>query len=315
MEVTAIKLAYLFSGQGGKIEPLDQSLYLESSSFRETFDQAKSLLGVDLWNLWQSGDKRLAETRFAQPAIFVLSTALYRVIKDKLPQASALVGLSLGEYSALVAGDALDFSEGLKLIEKRGQLMQQASEEFPGAMAAVMSQDTKLIEDVCQDVSQSSGQKVQIANYNYPKQTVIGGQVDAVKTAVEALHQAGVQRIVDLPVSGAFHTPLMESANRQFLPDLEKIQFKDPIIPVVSNTTGKVFTDSSIGETLSKQMISSTRFTDCLFELQDLGVDSVVELGPGHSLVSFAKKTLKLDGYYAVNDSASLKKALAALTA
>ncbi|MDN6967917.1 ACP S-malonyltransferase [Oenococcus sp. UCMA 17063] len=311
----AIKLAYLFSGQGGKIEPLDHSLYVKSTNFRETFDQAKSILGFDLWDLWKNGDKRLAETRFAQPAIFVLSTALYRVIKDKLPQASALVGLSLGEYSALAASDALDFSTGLKLIEKRGQLMQQASEEFPGAMAAVMSQDTDLIESVCQKVSQSSGQKVQTANYNYPKQTVIGGQADAVKTAVEELHQAGVQRIVDLPVSGAFHTPLMETANQQFLSDLEKIQFKNPTIPVVSNTTGKVFKDSSIGKTLSKQMVSPTRFTDCLLELQNLGVNSVIELGPGHSLVSFAKKTLKLDGYYAVNDSASLEKALAALVA
>ncbi|MFT8487754.1 ACP S-malonyltransferase [Oenococcus sicerae] len=306
-------MAYLFSGQGGKIEPLDDTLYKNSVQFRQIFDDASTEFDTDLWQLWASGDQRLSQTRFAQPAILTLSLALHSVISKQLPDAVALAGLSLGEYSALIAGKGLDWPTGFQLITKRGQLMQDASEHFPGAMAAVMSQDTDLIERVCQEVAGDTGLIVQTANYNYPKQTVIGGEKKAVLLAVGELHKQGIARIVDLPVSGAFHTPLMASANQQFVTELQSAAVSEPEIPVISNTTGQAFTKKTIKETLAKQMVQATRFTDCLLQMGGLGVTTVIELGPGHSLTSFAKKTLKLEGYYAVSDADSLNAAVSAL--
>ncbi|MGY3744703.1 ACP S-malonyltransferase [Oenococcus kitaharae] len=309
-----MKLAYLFSGQGGKIAPLDSRLYESSPAFSKVFQRAAEISGIDFWQMWQTGDVRLEQTRFAQPAIFTLSTALYRVISNQLPAAQALVGLSLGEYSALAAAGALEWDAAFRLIQKRADLMQQASEAFPGAMAAVMSTDTDLIERVCREISQETNQIVQPANYNFPKQTVIGGQTQAVAAAVSKLTEAGIKRIVDLPVSGAFHTPLMATANDQFVQELAETDFRPMAINVISNTTGQAFQADTIKETLSRQMVSSTRFTDCLLELQRQGVTHVIELGPGHSLVSFAKKTIKLDSYQAVSDAQSLDEALAAVS-
>lgn len=310
-----IKLAYLFGGQGGKIQPIDPQIYQDNIDFRHVFQRAFIESGTDYWQMWQDGDQRLSETKIAQPAIFTLSTAFYQAINKQLPKAAALVGLSLGEYSALTAGQSIDWDIAFKLISNRGELMQDASEKFPGSMAAVMSSDIDLIEKSCQKASESTGLKAVPANYNFPKQTVIGGDRRAVSKAVEILKDAGVSRIVPLAVSGAFHTPLMEWANQTFVKKLSQVPFQQSTVPVISNTSGRTFELDNMQELLSRQMIQATRFTDCLSRLNEMGVTDVIELGPGHSLVSFAKKTLKLHGYYAVNDLDSLNKAVYELSA
>lgn len=281
----------LFSGQGGQVPYLTASDIKSYPIMAATFAEASSCLAMDMVTLWTDDHYReqLLQTQWAQPAIVTLSVALYRTWCTKHQPPAWLMGLSLGEYSALIASGALSLSAGLKLIQQRGQLMQAACNEHPGVMAAVLTANSDQVEQLCV-TAQRAGYQVSLANYNSSKQVVIGGTAAGVAVVQDQLKAAG-QRTIPLKVSGAFHTDLMAEANDLFAHVVDQTKWHPLTTPVISNTTGQPFTDKTLVPTLKKQMVTATHFAQGLAWASQQGADQVVEVGPTRSLVKFAQQT------------------------
>jgi len=229
----------------------------------------------------------LKQTKFTQPAIFIHSIAVLELLKQKGISPSASAGHSLGEYSALVTTGALSFEDGLRLVKIRGESMQQAGLEQPGTMAAIIGLEPEIIENVCKDVSGI----VQPANFNSPGQVAISGEVNAVHEAMEKLKEAGAKKVVELVVSGAFHSPLMESAQQGLLEALKKIEINDTSIPVYANVTALPVTKKEeIKELLFKQLTHPVRWMEIYLNMAKDGYDSFIELGPGKVLTGLGKR-------------------------
>lgn len=301
-----MQVGFLFGGQGGQNVNMSAHLYENYSKYRAIIDLASTVLGYDVLAKLQD-EEALKTTKYTQPLVVAHSYALYETTKDKLPKPVAALGLSLGEYTALIASETLGFVDGLRLVAKRGQLMQEAVENTPGTMAAVMSDDFKLVEDVLMTL-QKEGQKVYAANYNSAQQLVIGGTKNAVENAVESLINAGVKRVVPLNVAGAFHTPLLTSAQKEFSKVLADVDFKKPKFTVFSNTTKSAFNLETIKQVLVDQLVNPTYFMQDVIAMGDLGVDNFVEFGPDNTLSKFVRKTIKDSKRTSVFDYASLEK-------
>lgn len=253
-----MKLGILFSGQGAQKAGMGLDLYQNIPAYQATVDQASSILGYDLQEV-ANDDAKIKQTAYAQPAILTMSNAIINALGDALPTPVAGLGLSLGEYSALSASGALDFDQAVAIIKDRGMYMQTVGDANPGKMVAVMGDNQKLVADVLTTL-QADGKHVYPANYNTFAQLVIGGVPRDVDVAMTALSEAGIQRMVELPVSGAFHTPLLTDAATQLTERLSGETFRDMQYPVYSNTTGKQFTKEMLFNTLTKQIISPTYF-------------------------------------------------------
>lgn len=310
--MTKLKVGLLFSGQGAQKTGMGKELYQQNATYKAVIDHASQILEIDLPKLYFDTDAadQLSETRFTQPAIVAISCALYQVVQSALPPVTAGIGLSLGEYSALAASGFMTTDQALKLVRLRGELMQQASESQPSKMVAVMNTATDLIQEAC-DSAKTTG-LVTIANINTPKQVVIGGEVAAVDVAVAYLQAKGVKRLVPLKVSGAFHTPLMQPAQAKLHDALAKLDWQEGSFPVISTTTGEPFKTGELTQTLTQQLVSTTRFTDAIQQLNGQ-VDAVIELGPGKTLMVFARKTVKGIDYYHIGDVKTLNETLTAL--
>ncbi len=310
--MSKLKVGLLFSGQGAQKTGMGEELYQQNATYKAAIDQASQTLDIDLPKLYfdSSAADQLSETRFTQPAIVAMSCALYEVVKEQLPTVVAGIGLSLGEYSALATSGFMTTAQALKLVQLRGRLMQQASDAQPSKMVAIMNTPIEMIQEAC-DAAKSNG-LVSIANVNTPKQVVIGGEVEAVDAAVSYLESKDVKRMVPLKVSGAFHTPLMQPAQSELHDALTKVNWTQGTFPVISTTTGKPFKTNELTQTLTNQLISTTRFTDAIQQLNGQ-VDAVIELGPGKTLMSFARKTVKGIDYYHIDDVDTLNKTMTAL--
>lgn len=310
--VSKLKVGLLFSGQGSQSTGMGKDLYQQNSTYRTVIDQASQTLDIDLPKLYfdPAATDQLSETRFTQPAIVAMSCALYEVVKAQLPTVVGGIGLSLGEYSALATSGYLTTETALNLVKLRGSLMQQASDAQPSKMVAVMNAPVAMIQEAC-DAAKSTG-LVAIANINTPKQVVIGGEVEAVDAAMSYLESHEVKRMVPLKVSGAFHTPLMQPAQAELHDALAKVQWTQGSFPVISTTTGAPFEIDQLTQTLTNQLVSTTRFTDAIQKLNGQ-VDAVIELGPGKTLMSFARKTVKGINYYHIDDMETLTQTMAAL--
>ena len=282
------KTAFLFAGQGAQKPGMAGDLYEKHLIVRETFDEASQILGYDLRDLIDNDNDKLNQTRHTQPAILTTSVAIFRLLKEKGYQPDVVAGLSLGEYSALVASDALAFEDAVALVAKRGEYMETAAPAGSGKMVAVMNAEASLIEKICQEASKKG--IVTPANYNTPSQIVIGGEVAAVNYAVELLKEAGVKRLIPLKVSGPFHTALLEPASQQLAEALEEISFSDFKIPLIGNTEAKVMQKSDIKALLTRQVMESVRFYESILAMKDLGMTTCVEIGPGKVLSGFIKK-------------------------
>ena len=297
------KTAFLFAGQGAQYLGMGRDLYDHYSIVKETIDQASQVLGYDLRHLIDTEEEKLNQTRYTQPAILATSVAIYRLLQEKGYQPDMVAGLSLGEYSALVASGALDFEEAVALVAKRGAYMEEAAPAGSGKMVAVLNTPVEVIEEACQKASELG--VVTPANYNTPAQIVIGGEVTAVDRAVELLQEAGGKRLIPLKVSGPFHTALLESASQKLAETLAQVSFSDFTCPLVGNTEA-----ADIAKLLTRQVKEPVRFYESIAAMQEAGVTNFIEIGPGKVLSGFVKKIDKTAKLANVEDQASLETLL-----
>jgi [acyl-carrier-protein] S-malonyltransferase len=257
-------------------------------SIRSTFDAASEVLGFDLWALVQDGpSEELAETENTQPALLTASYALWTVWQVEGPTPAYVAGHSLGEYSALVCAGAIDFRDGVRLVRRRGELMQEAVPSGQGTMAAILGLDDDEISACCDQVDGVVG----AANYNAPGQVVIAGETPAVEAAMEACKTAGAKRALRLDVSGPFHSELMGRAREQFAAELAEVSIQMPSIPIVQNVNAKSPADAeALVGNLIDQLSTPVRWTGCVETMIHNGVDQFVECGPGNVLAGLAKR-------------------------
>ncbi|HCZ05744.1 MAG TPA: [acyl-carrier-protein] S-malonyltransferase [Thermotogae bacterium] len=276
--------AWLFPGQGSQSAGMGK-VFIEKYS--DLVDQACEALGFDLKTLILEGpEEDLRKTENTQPAIFLVSYLAARELLEK-EKPSFLAGHSLGEYTALAVAEVFDFTTGIKLVRKRGELM---SEARSGTMAAIIGLDKETIEKL---ISKVDGTVV-LANENSPQQFVISGEIGAVKKACSLLEEAGARRVTLLNVSGAFHSPLMEEAKKKMQEVLSEVDFNPPRFPVVQNVVAKSVDDpQEIKKNLIEQMTGRVRWIETLEYLHDAGVKRFVEVGPGKVLTGLVRKTLK----------------------
>ncbi|ANZ57802.1 ACP S-malonyltransferase [Fructilactobacillus lindneri] len=293
------KIGYLFSGQGSQFPGMGSDLYQAEPKYQQVIDTASEVLNIDLSDL-----SVIDDPNNVQVAILAMSYGIYQTIVDDFPMAQGMIGLSLGEYSALTASQSLDFSQGISLVHDRSHYMDEAGQQNPGAMAAVLKINPQKVIEICNEVTGAYP-----ANFNTTAQTVIGGTKSGVKTASEELKAAGAKRVVPLKVAVASHTPLMQPASDQLAKRLQTVEFNNPVVPVISNTTTKPFTAANVKATLRDQLIKPTHFSADLEELRKLkGFDTLIEIGPGETLSRFAKKTLQGIKTYHIDSVASLQQ-------
>lgn len=304
------KFAIVFPGQGSQVVGMLAELGEQFDVVKQTFAQASEVLGYDLWALIQSGPvEDLNQTFRTQPALLATSVAIWRVWQDQgMEQPANLAGHSLGEYSALVCAGVIDFQQAIKLVELRGQLMQEAVPAGVGAMYAIIGLDDESIAKACEEATQ--GEVVSPVNFNSPGQVVIAGNKAAVERAGVLCKEAGAKRALPLPVSVPSHCALMQPAADKLEIALKDIEFKTPVIPVINNVD--VITESDpekIKQALVRQLHSPVRWTECVQKMSDDGVEKLYELGPGKVLTGLTKRIVKTLTAAAVNDSASLEAA------
>ncbi|EMQ2874989.1 ACP S-malonyltransferase [Vibrio navarrensis] len=301
------KFAIVFPGQGSQAVGMLAELGEQYDIVKETFAQASEALGYDLWSLVQNGPAEdLNQTFRTQPALLASSVAIWRVWQQlDLAQPANLAGHSLGEYSALVCAGVIDFKQAIKLVELRGQLMQEAVPAGTGAMYAIIGLDDDAIAKACEEAAQ--GEVVSPVNFNSPGQVVIAGSKDAVERAGVLCKEAGAKRALPLPVSVPSHCALMKPAADKLAVALEALEFNAPQLPVINNVDVVAETDpAKIKDALVRQLYSPVRWTESVELMSNQGVEKLLEMGPGKVLTGLTKRIVKSLEAAAVNDMASL---------
>ena len=281
--------AAVFPGQGSQKVGMLSELSEAYPLIGETFQSASTVLGYDLWKLVQEGPaEELTKTQNTQPALLTASIALWRVWQiDAKVKPNYLAGHSLGEYSALVCAGVIDFEEAVETVRKRGELMNAAVPNGEGGMAALMGLEDAEVVECCEKAEGT----VSPANYNAPGQVVISGEAGAVERAIEIAKELGAKRAVKLEVSGPFHSQLMLSAKDEFSAHLDKVTFKQPSIPVIQNVDAEIQTDlGRIRSNLIEQLTAPVMWTAIMMKMVDVGVEKLVECGPGSVLRGLAKR-------------------------
>ncbi|MFH2035638.1 MAG: ACP S-malonyltransferase [Candidatus Zixiibacteriota bacterium] len=286
------KIGIVFPGQASQYVGMGQDLYEASDEVRNLYKIASDEIGEDIARLSFEGPaEKLKETRFTQPTILVHSLAVLTIMKDKLPKADLTAGHSLGEYGSLALAGVLSFEEAIKAVVKRSSLMETSCRENPSTMAAIIGLDENKIIEICKAASETG--VVVPANYNSANQIVISGSNQAVEKACQFCKEAGAKRAMILPVGGAFHSPLMESAKIGMKEYLDSIGFQQPTIDIVPNVTGEAESQAdNLKELLVEQITAPVKWYHTMQYFQTSGIGTFIEVGPGKVLAGLAKREL-----------------------
>jgi [acyl-carrier-protein] S-malonyltransferase len=307
-----MRLAVVFPGQGSQSVGMLADFYAGTPIVKATFDDASAVLGYDLWEIvTQNPGDKLNQTEYTQPAMLAAGVAVWKCWQSRgLPKPQVLAGHSLGEYTALVAADALPFDAALRVVQERGRLMQTAVPAGRGAMAAILGLDDAQVEAVCKGVSQ--GQEcVEAVNFNSPGQVVIAGTAGAVAKAVEAATAAGAKRAIMLPVSVPSHSSLMKGAAEQLFVYLQQFKFKAPTVPVLHNIDAQARSGATaITEALKAQLHSPVLWVKTVQQMAAQGVDTIIEFGPGKVLAGLCKRIDKSLTVAAIDSPDALEKVI-----
>lgn len=302
------KIACVFPGQGSQSVGMLADLTEQYSQIKETFSEASDVLGYDLWNIVQNDNDKLNQTQVTQPALLSASYAIWKIMQEnKSYSVDYLAGHSLGEYSALVCAGVLQFEDAVKLVEARGNFMQQAVPAGTGAMFAIIGLDDEKILSACQSAAESTGEVTSAVNFNSPGQVVIAGTTAAAGKAAELCKEAGAKRALPLAVSVPSHCALMRPAAEQLEAMLTNVTFASPNIPVVNNVDVKMETDpEAIQSALVRQLYCPVRWTESISFLAENGVNQLFEVGPGKVLTGLTKRIDKRLSCEAINTLDSL---------
>lgn len=308
------QIAFLFPGQGSQSVGMGQTFYESYEEIKKMYEKADQILGYKLSDLMLNGpEDRLTKTENTQPALFLLSAAIFNLIEKEGIIPNAVAGHSLGEYSALYASKSLSFDDAIHLVHMRGKLMEEAVPSGQGTMAAVLGADETLIEEVTKKVT-DAGDVVNVANFNSPGQIVISGTKEGVLKATELLKNNGAKRVIPLNVSGPFHSELMRPASTTFSQELNQVTINDAKIPVYANVTAKpVQNREDIQNLLIEQLFSPVQFTQSIEQMITDGIDTFVEVGNGKVLSGLVKKINRKVTIYSVNDVESYQQFIKAI--
>lgn len=284
----------LFPGQGSQHVAMGRALAERFSEARETWEEADDTLGLPLSRIaWEGPAEVLTATENAQPALYVHSVSVHRVLAKRLGTVAAAAGHSLGELSAHCAAGTFAFADGLRAVRRRGRLMAQAGDTAPGTMAAVLGLGESAIGELCEKAG-AAAMTVVPANLNAPGQVVVSGETRAIEWIAGAAKRAGAKRVIELTVSAAFHSPLMKPAADGFREVLDSISFRRPVFPVVSNVTAAPATDPErIRQLLVRQLTAPVRWVECIARMREMGVRRFAELGPGRVLAGLNRRNAK----------------------
>lgn len=305
------KIAFIYPGQGAQKAGMGADFYENCPSARELFDQASDALGLDMKELCFEENDKLDLTEYTQAALVTTTLAMTRVVEEHGIHADMTAGLSLGEYSAIAAAGGMTEIDAIRLVRKRGILMQNTVPAGEGAMCAVMAMDAAKIEEVTEPID-----GVTIANYNCPGQIVITGEKAGVEKAAEALMEAGAKRTVMLNVSGPFHSPMLKPAGEELMKELQEVSLSELKIPYVTNVTTEIISDISRTKELLKEQVSSpVRWMQSMEVMIADGVDTFIEIGPGRTLAGFMKKINKEVKVYNIAALSDIEKVAAEMEA
>ncbi len=306
-----MQFSAVFPGQGSQSVGMLGELAGAYPQVEETFREASSLLDFDLWAVVRDGPaEQLNRTRFTQPAMLAAGIAAWRVWQARGgPQPQSMAGHSLGEFSALVAAQALDLAEATRLVEVRGAIMQDAVAEGVGAVAALLGLEAAVVAQVC--TASGAGEVVEPVNFNAPNQIVIAGHAGAVERAMQNAREAGAKRTVLLPVSVPVHSSLMDSAAARFGEEIERLALRTPSVPVVQNVEARAYASlDEIRSALLRHLNSGVRWSDSVLEMRRGGSGVIVEFGPGKVLAGLCKRIERSLDAFAVESPPTLDKAL-----
>jgi [acyl-carrier-protein] S-malonyltransferase len=303
------KTALLFAGQGAQTVGMGRDLAAQFPTAKNWFDRANAALGYDLAKIsFEGPEAELTKTENAQPGIFLVSWVCFELLKEKIPSLKfdATAGLSLGEFTALTAAGAMSFEDGLRVVRQRGKFMQEACDGTKGGMAAIIGLDEAPTREVCAEAG------VVLANLNCPGQLVISGEVEKIAKACELAKAKGAKRALPLPVAGAYHSPLMASAQPKLQAELATAKISAPVVPVISNVTAQAH-GADISAKLVEQVCASVLWEASMRALLAQGFTRFIELGPGTALSGFMKRIDKTATMLNVADAASLEAAVKTL--
>lgn len=308
-----MKLGFIFPGQGAQTVGMGKDLYDKYSEIQDVYNKASEILGLDIANItFNSNEEDLSQTKNTQIAILIMSLGILEILKKHNIKADFSAGLSLGEYSALAYAEVLSFEDVVKIVRKRGELMQELAPSGDWSMAAILGLTDNIVEDICKKIT--SGFVVP-ANYNCPGQIVISGDKSGVLEAIEKAKESGAKRAIELKTSGPFHTEKLKDASDALRLELNAIKTENPICKVVKNLDAKEYVNNDdIKDILANHVINPVRFSESIQKMISQGVDTFVEIGPGKILTGFVKKIDKEIKCININDIDSLENAILELS-